>query len=153
MSHPLTKDLTKADLLAICRVRDETIGDAPEILLSENPYPEHTQAYSDWDARHDRIRNAENLRRRGAGDPPLAETTNADGLGTITMWDAILKAPWKDLVKLNSKGLSFERDFVEGHQDNLQKKGYTRSKLDHKKILEIYSQRIRPYLDQKNGGA
>ena len=154
LTHPLTKDLSKADRLAICRVRDEVIGDAPEVLLSENPYPLHSQEFAAWDERHYKIRHMENLRRRGAGEPELADTTNADNLGTTTMWAAILKAPWEDLVKKNSQGVPFERNFINGHQENLKnKKGYTRSKDDAKKILEIYSQRIAPYLEQRNGGA
>jgi hypothetical protein len=66
------------------------------------------------------------------------------------MWSAIEKSPWRTL------GLTpFERAFCDedGHAKNLKKKGYTRTPKDERLIRQIFSQRIRSYLEQQNGGA
>jgi hypothetical protein len=64
-------------------------------------------------------------------------------------WNAILRVPESARDRmLNKKELAF----VEGHTENLKKRS-TRKPGEEKYIRDIYTQRVRPYLVEREGGA
>lgn len=82
---------------------------------------------------------SERLRRVFAGEVPAGESTEG-------MWREILRSPRAWLVTEK------ERLFVEGHQANLLKRrggGGARSAGEKKFILDIFTQRIEPWLGNK----
>jgi hypothetical protein len=61
------------------------------------------------------------------------------------MWDQILKAPPSVVETFNAK----EQKFVEGHKANREKKLRPRTPGEEKYILDIFTQRVRPRLEEK----
>lgn len=85
---------------------------------------------------------AERLRRRMAGEDA------GGGATTEGMWQEILRAP-RSLLRTD-----YERNFVDGHPGNLLKRrGGQRTPGERKSILDIYTQRVAPWLDSQSKGA